>query len=48
VYVLHEKIKAGPEAVSHKVTTDKKGGALEAAGALVEHRESLTDAKERH
>ncbi len=45
VYVLHQKITAGPEIVSSEVTTSKQGGALGAAGARVEHRESLTDAK---
>lgn len=45
VYVLHQKIKAGPEKVATEVTPDKAGGALKAAGARVEHRESLTDAK---
>ncbi|MDZ4656492.1 MAG: cytochrome ubiquinol oxidase subunit I [Bythopirellula sp.] len=47
VYVLHQKIKAGPEEVVTEVTTDKAGGALGAAGARVEHRESLTDAKKK-
>jgi cytochrome d ubiquinol oxidase subunit I len=46
VYVLHQKIKAGPGEVATEVTTSKPGGALGAAGARVEHRESLTDAKE--
>lgn len=48
IYVLHQKITAGPEKVSEEVTTDKLGGALAAAGARVEHRESLTNAKEHN
>jgi cytochrome d ubiquinol oxidase subunit I len=47
VYVLHQKIQKGPESVSQEVTTDKPG-AMGAATARVEHRESLTDAKEQH
>jgi cytochrome d ubiquinol oxidase subunit I len=47
VYVLHQKITAWPDVVEHEVTTSKPGGAIAAAGARVEHSESLTDAKKR-
>ena len=46
VYVLHQKITAGPEIVAKELTTSQPGGAMGAATARVEHRESLTDAKE--
>jgi cytochrome d ubiquinol oxidase subunit I len=47
IYILHQKIKAGPDIVAEQVATDKPGGALGAAVSRVEHRESLTDAKEQ-
>ena len=46
IYVLHQKITSGPDLVAHEVTTSKPSGAWGAAGARVEHLESLTDAKE--
>lgn len=47
IYVLHQKIKAGPEIVADHITTSSHGGALGAATSRIEHRESLTDTKEQ-
>lgn len=44
VYVLHQKITHGPDELPPE-SIERRTGALEAASAWMEHRESLTDAE---